>query len=105
MTMIAYPHILLDDKGVAWIDKTNTKVIEVVLDRIAYGMSPEEIHLDYPHISIAQAYAALSYYYDHKEALDTVIAAQEAEFQRLRSANAAADTPGHRKLRAQNLTI
>ena len=100
MTIVAYPHIALDDKGVAWIDKTNTKVIEVVLDRIAYGMSPEEIHLEYPHISIAQAHAALAYYYDHKDEFDAVISAQEIEFQRLRTANSSADTPGHRKLRA-----
>jgi len=100
MTMVAYPHIVLDERGVAWIDQTNTKVIEVVLDRIAYGSSPEEIHLEHPHISVAQAYAALAYYHDHKEAMDGVIAEQEAEFERLRAAGAGEDTPGHRKLRA-----
>jgi len=36
-------HIHLDDRG-AWIDDTNTKVIEVVLDKLANGSSPEEIH-------------------------------------------------------------
>ena len=30
-------HIRLDDRGVAWIDDTNTKVIEVALDMIAHG--------------------------------------------------------------------
>jgi hypothetical protein len=33
MAMIAHPHIRLDARGVAWIDDTNVKVIEVVLDR------------------------------------------------------------------------
>ncbi len=34
----------LDHRGVAWIAGTRVKVIEVVLDKIAYGWSPEEIH-------------------------------------------------------------
>ena len=33
-------HIGLDDRGVAWIDATNVKVVEVVLDTIACGSSP-----------------------------------------------------------------
>ena len=37
-------HIGLDTRGIAWIDETNIKVIEVVLDSLAYGWSPEEIH-------------------------------------------------------------
>ena len=36
--------IELDARGVAWIRGTKVKVIEVVLDKIAYGSSPEEIH-------------------------------------------------------------
>jgi hypothetical protein len=30
-------HIRLDDRGVAWIDETRTKVIEIALDQIAHG--------------------------------------------------------------------
>jgi hypothetical protein len=45
MSMIAHPHIRLDEQGIAWIDDANVKVIEVVLDRLAYGWSPEEISL------------------------------------------------------------
>ena len=39
------------------------KVTEVVLDKIAYGWSPEEIHFQHPHLSLAQIHAALTYYY------------------------------------------
>lgn len=46
-------HIWLDDRGVAWIGKTNIKVSEVVMDKLAYGWSAEEIHFQYPHISLA----------------------------------------------------
>jgi uncharacterized protein (DUF433 family) len=59
--------VILDEDGVAWIGNTNTKVIEVVLDRIAYGWSPEEIHFQHPHLSLEQIHAALSYYHGHRE--------------------------------------
>src|SRR5436190_14174778 len=66
-------HIHLDERGVAWIDDTNTKVIEVVLDKIAYSWSPEEIHSQHPHLSLGQIHAALSYYHDHQKELDAEI--------------------------------
>jgi uncharacterized protein (DUF433 family) len=73
-------HIRLDDRGVAWIDDTNTKVIEVALDMIAHGWSPEAIHFQHTHLSLAQIHAALGYYYDHKSEMDAQIqrSAQEA---------------------------
>jgi uncharacterized protein (DUF433 family) len=63
MPTTATEHIHLDKRGVAWIDDTNTKVVEVVLDKLAYGSSPEEIHFQHPHLSLAQIHAALSYTY------------------------------------------
>jgi uncharacterized protein (DUF433 family) len=73
MPVSATTHIRLDERGVAWIDDTNTKVIEVALDMIAHGWSPEEIHFQHSHLSLAQIHAALGYYYDHKTALDEQI--------------------------------
>jgi uncharacterized protein (DUF433 family) len=81
----ATAHIHLDDRGTAWIDDTNTKVIEVVLDKIAYGWSPEEIHFQHPHLSLAQIHAALSYYYDHQEALDAEIERRHHEVEAMRA--------------------
>lgn len=63
-------HIRLDRSGVAWIDDTKIKVIEVILDHLAYGHSPEEIQLQHPHLSLAQVHAAFAYYYDHQARLD-----------------------------------
>lgn len=73
MPVSATAHIRPDARGVAWIDGTNTKVIEVALDMIAHGWSPEEIHLQHPHLSLAQIHAALGYYYDHKPEMDADI--------------------------------
>ena len=101
MTMIAPPHIRRDQGDVAWIDDTNVKVIEVVLDRLAYGWSPEEIHFQHADLSLAQIYAALAYYYDHQAELDAEIARQEDEVRRLREQ--AGESPLAMRLRASGL--
>src|SRR5688500_9439871 len=85
MTTAAIDHIRLDDQGVAWIDNPNTKVIEVVLDQIAYGWSPDEIHFQQRHLSLGQIHAALSYYHDHQQELDAEIERRYAKVQRLRA--------------------
>ena len=51
--------IELDERGVAWITGTKVKVIEVATDKLAHGSSPEEMHVQHPHLSLAQIYAAL----------------------------------------------
>lgn len=73
MTPTVTAHILLDERGIPWIDDTNVKVIEVVVDRLAYGWSPEEMHSQHPNLSLAQIHAALSYYHDHQEEIDAQI--------------------------------
>ena len=65
-----YEHIVLDEKDVPIVAGTNMKVIELVLEKTAYGWSPEELHFQHPYLSLGQIYSALAYYWDHKEALD-----------------------------------
>src|SRR5258707_15606842 len=65
--------IELDDRGVAWIAGTKVKVTEVVLDKIAYGSSPEEIHFQHPNLSLAQIHGALTYYYENQDKVDEQI--------------------------------
>ena len=60
-------HIRRDERGVAWVADTNTKVIEVAMDHAAYGWDSEEIHAAHPQLSLAQIHAALLYYHDHEE--------------------------------------
>ena len=75
--------IEIDDQGVAWITGANTKVIEVVLDKLAYGWSAEEMHFQHPHLSLAQIHAALAYYYAHQEELDSDIARRRKEVEEM----------------------
>ena len=79
MSNVLTAHIEIDERGVAWIDDTNVKVIEVAIDKLAHGSSPEEMHFQYPHLSLAQIHAALAYYYDHQAELDSEIRARRAE--------------------------
>lgn len=69
----AMPHIWLDEKGRAWIDDTNTKVVEVALDHVGYGWTVEEMHANHPHLSMAQLHAAMACYFDHKDYFDAEI--------------------------------
>ena len=91
-------HIRLDDQGRPWIDDTNVKVIEVVLDHLGYGWSAETIQENHPHLSLAQVYAALAWYYDHQPEMDAEIAHQDERIQALR--DAAAPSPLQRRLAA-----
>ena len=101
MSSITTTHIEIDERGVAWITGANTKVIEVVLDKLAYGWSPEEIHFQHSYLTLAQIHAALTYYYDHQSELDAEIMRQLAEVDAL--AEAAKDSPGRRRLRDRGL--
>ena len=72
MTSIAtaYRHIHLDDLQVPVVAGTTMKVVEIVVPQRAYGWSPEEIHFQYPHLSMSQIYSALAYYWDHRSEMD-----------------------------------
>lgn len=101
MSTVVTTHIRLDENGVAWIDDTNVKVIEVAVDKLAHESSPEEMHFQYPHLSLAQIHAALAYYYDHQAEFDAQIARQIQEVKELRAKQG--DTPLHERLRSMGL--
>jgi uncharacterized protein (DUF433 family) len=97
MSMVTFSHIMLDANNVAWIDDTNVKVIEVVRDKLAHDSTPEEMHLQYPHLSVAQIYAALAYYHDQRAEFDAQIAHDRDEVHALRVQ--AGESRGRVKLR------
>ncbi|MGF1591025.1 MAG: DUF433 domain-containing protein [Pleurocapsa sp.] len=65
-----YKHILLGDRDVPFVEGTSMKVVELITSVQAYGWSPEELHFQYPHISMSKIYSALAYYWDNKEKID-----------------------------------
>jgi len=66
----AYEHIVINESGVPLIEGTTTKVVELVLEVLAYGWSPDELQFQHPHLTLGQIHSALAYYWDHKEELD-----------------------------------
>lgn len=71
---IQVPLIHVDESGVAWIEGTSAKVIEIVLTKLSDDLTPEDVQKELPHLSLAQVYAALTYYHTHKERMDLQIA-------------------------------
>ena len=65
--------IELDSRGVAWVAGTRTKVREIVLDKTAWGLTPDQMHEQHPHLSLAQIHTALAYYYENQAAMDDEI--------------------------------
>ena len=98
MPTVAHNHVHLDKRGVAWVDDTTTKVVEVALDQIAHGWSAEEIHFQHSHLSLGQIHSALAYYYDHKAEFETEIHASLERVEQLRTE--AGESPIRKKLRA-----
>jgi len=84
MTIVSVEHIALDEKGVARIAGTRSRVTNVVLDA-RNGLTPEQIHKEYPHLSMAQIHAALAYYFDHQAELDAAIEAELRGIESMRS--------------------
>src|SRR5436190_18212736 len=85
LTIEPITHIRRDERGVAWISETNTKVIEVAMDQIAYGWDAQEIHAAHPHLTLAQIHAALSFYHDHKPDFDAEIERQIGNYRKRRA--------------------
>jgi len=81
-------HIEIDEKGTARVGGMRTKVIQIAIET-RMGLSPAQIHEQYPHLSLAQIHAALAYYYDHQSDLDAQIDRdlQAAEEERKRNPN------------------
>jgi len=96
-----YEHVVLDKENIPVIAGTTMKVIELVLERMAYGWSPEELHFQHPSLTLGQIHSALAYYWDHQEDLDRDI---ERRLQRVdQTRRAAAPSPLAARLRAQGL--
>ena len=64
------------------IDGTRVTVLQIVTC-YQQGLTPEEIADQYPHVNLAQIYAALTYYHANRDEIDRELEAEAAEFDRL----------------------
>jgi uncharacterized protein (DUF433 family) len=68
-----------DGQERAFIAGTRVRVQDIYLDFEVIGKTPDEIVASLPHLTLSQVYAALAYYFDHRdEILDEV--RQDKEF-------------------------
>jgi uncharacterized protein (DUF433 family) len=98
MATVVYPHIDVTPEGVLYIAGTQTKVVEVVLDRLAYHWDADEIRRQHPHLSLSQIYSALAYYYDHQVEIDREIEEQLRQVDQIRAS--LGESPVRLKLKA-----
>ena len=92
-----YEHIILNDDDLPVIEGTNMKVIELILDHLAYGWSPEELKFQHNYLTLGQIHSALAYYWDHQDEMDRSIEQRLQRIDQIRQSS----TPALLKARLQ----
>lgn len=81
--MVAAPInlISLDYRGVAYITGTRIKVAQIARETTALKYTPEDIIDSHSHLTHAQIHAALSYFYSHREEIESYLREQDAYYE------------------------
>ncbi len=96
-----YKYIQINENGVPVIADTTMKVVELITAVKAYGWSPDDLHTNYPHLSMSQIHSALAYYWDHQGEMDAEIERIDQWAATMRQQ--AGESPVVQKLREQGL--
>lgn len=75
-TTTIYPHLTFDSDGIARVGDSRYKVIHLAGEHFHYGWSAEELMRQHPDLRPEEIYSALTYYYDHLDALSAQLAAE-----------------------------
>ena len=68
---VRYPHIVKYSGEPARLEgHPRTRVAMLVADYVWRGWSAEEIVRQYPYLTLAEAHAALTYYFDHPDEIE-----------------------------------
>src|SRR5207245_3101799 len=102
MAITVAPHIEADSQGVPYLAGTQTKVLEVALDRLAHHWDADEIQRQHPHLTLGQIHSCLAYYYDHQVEMDRLVEEQRRGIERLRGQ--AGESVLRAKLKRRGLT-
>lgn len=76
---VLYPHIVKEQDhcgGKAAIDDTRIRVNNVA-SLAKQGSTPQQVLEHYPDLTLAQVHAALTYYYDHRQEIESELAAED----------------------------
>jgi len=79
-TALTYPHVVKNSGEPACLQKhPRTRVAMLVMDYRARGLSPDELVLHYPYLTVAEVHSAMAYYFDHQGEVDAEIQQELAE--------------------------
>lgn len=67
--LVRYPHLSFDADGTARVEQTRYKVVHLAGEHYHFGWTAEEILRQHPDLRPEQVYAALTYFYDHRDRL------------------------------------
>jgi uncharacterized protein (DUF433 family) len=80
-TAVSYPHIEKPAGEPARLARVKrVRVVQLVMDYLAHGWSPEEMCRQHPYLTIAEAHAAMLYFWDHPDEIQAEIQAEDAEY-------------------------
>ena len=72
-TTVAYRYITKKETSGEPIIKGTRTSVRAIVENWRLGLSPEEIVEGLPHLTLAQIFEAMSYYYDNKAEIDDYI--------------------------------
>ncbi|USR91618.1 DUF433 domain-containing protein [Phormidium yuhuli AB48] len=84
-TPVTWQYLNIDAHNQATIAHSRVSVAQLIQEKHAHGWSPEELHFQYPEISLAAIYSALSYCYTYQPQIDTKIYQEQEEIQNLQA--------------------
>ena len=72
-----YPHVQKTGDGPAHLVRfPRIRVAQHVMDYLGHGWSPDEMCRQHPYLTLAEAHAAMGYYFDHQAEIDQEIQAE-----------------------------
>ena len=99
---VSYPHIEKVEGQPARLQRIpRMRVAQIVMDYLAYGWSPDEMCRQHPYLQLSEAYAAMAYYFDYQDQIDSEIRTEWEQAQQAKSQASA--SPFFVRMRARGL--
>ena len=100
---LTYPHIEKPAGEPARLRRLpRIRVAQIVMDHLAYGWSAEEMCRQHAYLTLAEAHAAMGYYFDHQDEIDAEIRAEWEQVEQ--NQKAATRSPFFNRMKAKGLT-
>ena len=80
---VMYPHLEKPEGQHARLQRLpRIRVAQIAMDYLAHGWSVEEMCRQHPYLTLAEAHAAMGYYFDHQQEIDNEIRSEWEQVQR-----------------------